>query len=244
MISPHTLARNGDTWAEGVQIDPPPKRLYVLLIRVLPILLLVIIAAGLLIPATRDTVLPLVHSDPLVREYRLVEMATFGCAAFAGLAGLVLTAKFSKSRTERVFFLLFSLGMVFIAGEEVAWGQWLFSYETPEWMNQINAQDEMTIHNLGPLQGRSEFFRVAFGVAGLVGLWPPLRRLQPVRMPLCLAPSLVAVCGLAAADLLGDTGLLGQAAEFHLSRLSEAVELVIAFVGLSYVLLHCRARRS
>ena len=233
-----------DARSKGVQIDPPPQRLYVLLICVLPILLTFIVSAGLLIPATHDAVLPLVDSDPLVREYQLLELATFGCAALAGLAGLILVTKFSQSQVERISFLLFSLGMFFIAGEEVAWGQWLYSYETPEWMKEINAQEEMTIHNLGPFQGRSEFFRLAFGAAGLVGLLPPLRWLRPVRVPLCLAPSLLTIFGLAAGDVLGDLGLLSAAAEAHLSRLSEVVELVIAFVGLSYVLLHCRARQS
>jgi len=36
----------------------------------------------------------------------------------------------------------------FIAGEEISWGQRIFGWETPPWVEAHNIQDETTIHNL------------------------------------------------------------------------------------------------
>jgi len=37
---------------------------------------------------------------------------------------------------------------VFGAGEEISWGQRIFSIETPEWLAEHNKQSEMNLHNL------------------------------------------------------------------------------------------------
>lgn len=37
---------------------------------------------------------------------------------------------------------------VFGAGEEISWGQRIFSIETPEWLAERNKQSEMNLHNL------------------------------------------------------------------------------------------------
>lgn len=234
----------GDSRVWEARLDPPPGRRWVGAIRVVPSALTLAIGAALLIPATRELVLPLVDHDPAVREKHAVELATFGLSALAALGGLALAAHFGRGAVERAFFLLFALVMAFIAGEEVAWGQWFLSYETPDWMREINMQGEMTLHNLEPLQGRSEAFRLAFGFAGLVGLHPPLRWLRSVRVPACLAPTLLTIVALATVDAVGDSGLLPQRLEEALSRLAEAVELLVAFVGATYAGLHLRARRA
>lgn len=233
-----------DTQFLETRLDPPPHRPWVRAIRVLPSTLTLAIGVALLIPSSRELVLPLVDHDPAVREKHAVELSTFGLSASAALGGVALAARFGRGAVERGFFLVFALVMAFIAGEEVAWGQWFLSYETPVWMREINAQGEMTLHNLQPLQGRSEAFRLAFGLAGLVGLRPPLRWLGSVRVPACLAPAIVTIVVLAAVDAVGDSGALPERLEEALSRLAEAVELLVAFVGVTYAGLHLRARRA
>ncbi|MBK9307118.1 MAG: hypothetical protein IPM58_08525 [Nitrospira sp.] len=52
---------------------------------------------------------------------------------------------------------LFSLGMLcFICfGEEISWGQRLFAYPVPDWLKDINRQDEWNLHNLAWFHGQT-----------------------------------------------------------------------------------------
>lgn len=57
-------------------------------------------------------------------------------------------------RGHRLFALLFfvgALGMLFIGGEEISWGQRIFGWATPEALEDINNQGESNIHNIGSL---------------------------------------------------------------------------------------------
>ena len=49
------------------------------------------------------------------------------------------------------------LGIVFFVGlgEEISWGQRILNIETPEAIKEINAQGELTIHNLEWFGGES-----------------------------------------------------------------------------------------
>lgn len=44
--------------------------------------------------------------------------------------------------------LLLAAGMIFMAGEEISWGQRLFSFATPADLNAINEQHEFNLHNI------------------------------------------------------------------------------------------------
>ena len=96
-----------------------------------------------------ETVNILVHEDSII-EY-------LG-AAFFFLGGIFFLVAFFTSRTgnqflsirtRRNFFYLFlSLVLIFGAGEEISWGQRLLGFSTPESIEEVNIQDEFTIHNL------------------------------------------------------------------------------------------------
>ena len=63
----------------------------------------------------------------------------------------VLSLKMRKSLPEKwlaCWLLLVTLGCVYIAGEEVSWGQQFFHWGTPEYMQEINNQHETNIHNI------------------------------------------------------------------------------------------------
>ena len=47
-----------------------------------------------------------------------------------------------------VLTILLGCAFIFIAGEEISWGQRIFSFNTPEWMKERNAQEEANLHNL------------------------------------------------------------------------------------------------
>ncbi|GEM_PF-1444768 len=71
-----------------------------------------------------------------------------------------------KNRKQGLLFLLLSLGFLFVAFEEISWGQRLLEINTPEIMLELNTQDEISIHNLVPIQKNLHFIFIAVGFYG------------------------------------------------------------------------------
>ncbi len=66
------------------------------------------------------------------------------------LAGLLL---FAAALFERHFFrssvyVLGGIAMVFVAGEEISWGQRIFGFATPDFLLGLNEQSEFNVHNI------------------------------------------------------------------------------------------------
>ena len=83
----------------------------------------------------------------LSREDYWVENLT---AVWFLLAGLLL---FAAALVERSFFrrcvyILGGMAMVFVAGEEISWGQRIFGFATPDFLMRLNQQKEFTVHNI------------------------------------------------------------------------------------------------
>lgn len=115
----------------------------------------------------------------LTAEDHLLEWLQFAGFALAFLlAALAGWRLLRQGRTvAAAAFFVFALGCLLIAGEEIAWGQRLFGYETPENLEEINEQRETTVHNIGSVQDAAN---VVFALAGLYGAIAPwLLRLRP-----------------------------------------------------------------
>lgn len=52
-------------------------------------------------------------------------------------------------KTRNVFYILLSFLYFFGAGEEISWGQRIIGFKTPEVMEEINVQKELSFHNIG-----------------------------------------------------------------------------------------------
>ena len=67
-----------------------------------------------------------------------------------------------------------ALGLLLM--EELAWGQVIFGWRTPELMQDINAQNETTLHNIGWFQDRLDlgYFLVTLALLAVVVLAPRL----------------------------------------------------------------------
>ena len=59
--------------------------------------------------------------------------------------------------------VIFAVAFIFLALEEVSWGQRLFGWSTPEALGSVNEQDEITLHNLTSL--RDAFYGVMLWAA-------------------------------------------------------------------------------
>ncbi len=93
----------------------------------------------------------LIAADPgafhaLTLEDSWVESLT---AVWFLLAGFLLfvTAWMERGFSRRCVYILGGMAMLFVAGEEISWGQRIFGFETPDFLMTLNQQEEITVHN-------------------------------------------------------------------------------------------------
>jgi hypothetical protein len=190
--------------------------------------------------------LPTTRSIALLtlEENNIVETLTFVFLLLGGVLGLALAWRIRSVGGwywQSVFYAAFSVLLLFVAAEEVAWGQQFLGFETPSTLSEVNKQGEATLHNVGILQGRSEFFRLAFGLVGLLGVLASFyQRLRNIGAPVILLPWFSIIAGVAGFDLYLDYFPINAELNFILQRTSELVEMMIGASGLLFVWLNAR----
>ena len=176
---------------------------------------------------------------PYMRENGPVELVTFGLLLLAG----ILAWWFCVTRRRRgapflhsLFLWLFGAGMLFVAMEEIAWGQTWVDYETPGYFLENNVQEEITLHNLEMFHGGSDYLYLIFGIGGLFGIYfAPLCGLGALAVPRSMTSlfwTITLLSSLSIAQGLWDFGLL----ELGVGRkLAEVLEMWVAVAGFLYV---------
>jgi hypothetical protein len=106
--------------------------------------------------------------DFLTAEDALMEWVQFGLMAGTGVAAGLVALRLWRSewRPPALLWAMLSLGCVLIAGEEVAWTQRVFGLDTPDALEEINHQGEITVHNINGVQ---DVTNAAFLLVGFVG---------------------------------------------------------------------------
>jgi hypothetical protein len=100
----------------------------------------------------------------LNREDGLVEWATAAVYLVAAGFAISLVLSFWRLR-ERLYVLLYSglaVGMIFVAMEEISWGQRLLGVDTPDYVEDINLQGEITFHNVEGFPLHEAYIAVGF----------------------------------------------------------------------------------
>lgn len=82
----------------------------------------------------------------------------------------------------RLWLVLMILGSVYFAGEELSWGQHFVGWNTPEYWNRVNDQDETNFHNTHSLF--DQFPRMLMTIAVLLGgaLAPVYRKFRMIEL--------------------------------------------------------------
>lgn len=182
----------------------------------------------------------------LAQEDGVIEWATV--AAFLGAAALhAAHARRTWRRRpappwlERVARVSIGLFCVFVAGEEISWGQRLFAFKPPDAFLERNYQQELNVHNVlmdeSGLGFALESKHLVAGIAvAFVVLLPLLVRSRFLAGARAVAPSLV----------LLPAGLLVLAAElsYPVELTGEGAELLLGLVLLSAAALEGRPRVS
>ena len=122
--------------------------------------------------ADRDAYKNLVFGEGGLVEWSQVLVLLLATRA-AWLIGSDLNERLEERRPGHLFqFGAACLALVLM--EELAWGQVIFSWRTPPLLNEINAQNETTLHNIGWFQDRLDVgtFLATLGVLAVVVLAP------------------------------------------------------------------------
>jgi hypothetical protein len=69
------------------------------------------------------------------------------------VAGVLFIVSAVRRSASRIWALLLGVGSIFIAGEEISWGQRLLGLATPESLAESNVQSEINLHNLEGVHG-------------------------------------------------------------------------------------------
>lgn len=67
---------------------------------------------------------------------------------YAGIRILLRWRHVLANRLAEGWVLVWTLAMIYFAGEEISWGQWFFFWETPETFARLNDQRETNLHNM------------------------------------------------------------------------------------------------
>ena len=134
---------------------------------------------------------------PHWREYWMeggpAEWLQFFMLAVAVAFSLLIAAYLMRRRSGvAVLYVCFAAGLFFIAGEEIAWGQWLFGLRTPPALAEINYKAELSVHNISALVTAFDIGKLTIGTWGFLGTWVLLwLHSRGVRsLPEILAPPL------------------------------------------------------
>jgi hypothetical protein len=191
----------------------------------------------------------------LNEEDSVTEWVQFGLILSASLVfalvGLQLIRAGSRLLGVLCFFV--ALGAFFIAGEEIAWGQNVFGWVTPERLAEVNVQNETTLHNISTAHQAFVYGSMLVGMYGTLA--PLFGLLVPASFRRCAAgylliPPLFLVPAFAAPFLYRFVRL-AFAPELYLPHLayaitkfSEVTELCLYFGLLVFGWLNLRRLRS
>lgn len=95
--------------------------------------------------------------------FEIGTVVVFFCAAAMGVTILRQRCKLPVSWL-RWWILLATAGCVYVAGEEMSWGQHYFGWETPEVIRGLNDQSETNIHNMSSWFDQKPRLLLEFGI--------------------------------------------------------------------------------
>ncbi len=205
---------------------------------IFPIAVFALLAVAMSFGATQD------YAFALVKENKAVDWFTWVSALLGGVLAVIAAIRARQHGSQILiwlFYLLFALGLIFIAGEETSWGQDFYHYRSPDFFERWNEQGDVTLHNLNGINGRNHFLRLAFGAGGLIGLlaWKS-ERFRDVAPPRPLQTWFWLIALKSTLDVFAVSRAGGSMSAYIIAELSEVIEMLVAMAGLLYVWLNGR----
>jgi hypothetical protein len=190
----------------------------------------------------------------ITAENSVMEWLQFLLILVSNLIFARLSWRLFQSRQARIgsLCLIIALGTFFVAGEEIAWGQHIFGWSTPEALEAVNVQQETTLHNISSAH---PVFIYAVMLAGFYGtLMPILKALwwnhkqsllgSLLVPPLCLGPAFFMPFGYRFSRLVLGVDALFPDFIFPITKFSEVTELSLYFGLVVFAWLNLRQVQS
>jgi hypothetical protein len=141
--------------------------------------------------------------------------------------------------------IISALSCLYIAGEEMSWGQHFFHWNTPEYWAMVNRQEETNLHNTYAIFEKWPRAILEIGVV-LGGIVVPIaaafdprvraNRLSLFLPPAALLPTAVIAMGFKLVDLLDQ----GGRSSMLIQRPSETIESYLYYFILAYLIVFAR----
>jgi hypothetical protein len=190
----------------------------------------------------------------VIEEDHLVEWSQFVLLLSASLLIAQVGARLvgADRRLLGMLYVLFALGTFFVAGEEISWGQRILGLRTPENLGVINAQQEISVHNIYSLHAAFIYAVMLGGMYGtlmpFIGLaFSPDRRRSTLAHllipPLCLVSAFFAPFAYRFWRLVFGPELPYSYRSFIITKFSEITELCLYFALLVFAWLNLRRLR-
>lgn len=166
--------------------------------------------------------------------------------------GFIVTKRLWKNGTKifALLYLILNLGIIFIIGEEISWGQRIFGWETSAKMKAINKQAETNIHNIEGVGDKIKWLHVVVGAYGTVcPLLLLLYNIDPrhQQAAVLLVPHYTLLPYFAATFLWRLQAVLWKPPKllyFVISEYSEVMELVLAVAFFMFLFFQFRRLKS
>ncbi len=152
-------------------------------------------------------------------------------------------------KTWATLYICLCVGLVFIIGEEVSWGQRFIGWTTPETLKELNKQKETNIHNLQGVGLAFKWFKFLVGAYGTLMPLVVMRssRLRRYRDQLALLVPHYTLIPFFLVVLVWRTYRnlfeAPKAYYFAISEFTEVVEVVLAFGFMFFLLFQWRRLR-
>ena len=186
------------------------------------------------------------RSYALPEGYGIIEVVHF----VIPLLGLLIAARLlflPFVRARPMVFAVAAIGAVsclYIAGEEMSWGQHFFHWNTPEYWALVNRQDETNLHNTYAIFEKTPRSLLEIGIF-IGGLVIPLAApfapwLRAFRMSLFLPPAALVPTALGAVLFKLIDRLHQGGYSTLVMRPSETIETYLYFFILAYLIVFAR----
>lgn len=173
-----------------------------------------------------DTVLPHDTKAWMYNENGPYEIGQVIILSIAIITALIILCRMDKAAKWVVGWVMLALVCcVYVAGEEISWGQQILKWDTPEYWAAINDQNETNLHNTSSWLDQKPRLILELGVYFSGMILPLLRKYKPHLLPTrfdniypgsaIIVTSVVCFC-VRLADMAADatgTPLFGRAAE-------------------------------
>lgn len=113
-----------------------------------------------------DFLAHLAGEDNVIEYLQFFLLASGVMAASIG----VYRAGMSKNLKLGLFLFLVAITFIFLAGEEISWGQRIFDLQPTEALRERNRQGEYTLHNLEEIHDQVIYLYIVVSLSGTIGV--------------------------------------------------------------------------